>query len=205
MIKPSTDRQNGEEKGSLTPGDWERGALELIAEKGVAAMRVEPLARRLGITKGSFYWHFSGRDKLLSQALERWEQHDRQQLRQSLTVSTAPMERLKDFVWRTSRQTFTHRVYTALCSAPEHPCVRPVLQRVTARRIRYLASALVELGLSEREAGHRANLMYSTYVGYLQLQALALAADQDDPSYDEYVQHVIETLIRPGIRTEQVP
>jgi len=60
----------------LSADDWARAALELIAEQGVAAVAVEPLARRLGVTKGSFYWHFRSRDALLQAAIERWEQED---------------------------------------------------------------------------------------------------------------------------------
>src|SRR3546814_18257468 len=47
-----------ERKGRLSAEDWAQAALDLIAEHGVAAVAVEPLARRLGVTKGSFYWHF---------------------------------------------------------------------------------------------------------------------------------------------------
>ncbi|MEE4305121.1 MAG: TetR/AcrR family transcriptional regulator [Wenzhouxiangella sp.] len=195
MAKSSTDNSGSGEKASLTPADWEQEALALIAEKGIAALRVEPLARRLGITKGSFYWHFPGRDELLSKALARWEQQDRQHLRLSLSAGSAPAERLADFVWRTSRQTLTHRIYVALCASPDHPCIGPVLRRVTERRIKYLAGALEELGLPTTEARHRANLMYSSYVGYLQLQAQGLVPDKDEPDFDAYVQHVIETLI----------
>ena len=45
------------ERTTLTAADWEREALEMIGERGVGALAVEPLARRMGITKGSFYWH----------------------------------------------------------------------------------------------------------------------------------------------------
>lgn len=195
MVKSSSEHSAGGEKASLTPADWEQEALALIAEKGIAALRVEPLARRLGITKGSFYWHFPGRDELLAKALARWEQQDRQHLRLSLSAGSAPADRLADFVWRTSRQTLTHRIYVALCATPDHPCIRPVLRRVTERRIKYLAGALEELGLAGTDARHRANLMYSSYVGYLQLQAQGLVPDKDEPDFDAYVQHVIETLI----------
>ena len=41
--------------------DWTRAALEVIAAEGVGGVKVEPLANRLGITKGSFYWHFTDR------------------------------------------------------------------------------------------------------------------------------------------------
>src|SRR5690606_7033358 len=57
----------------LSAADWAQAALDVIAEQGVSAVAVEPLARRLGVTKGSFYWHFPSRDALLQAALERWE------------------------------------------------------------------------------------------------------------------------------------
>lgn len=195
MIKSSVSKPDGGEKVPLTPADWEQAALVLIAEKGLGALRVEPLARRLGITKGSFYWHFSSRNDLLVRSLERWEQQDRAHLKMSLSAGSAPAERLADFVWRTSRQTLTHRVYAALCALPDDARIGPVLRRVTQRRLTHLSAALEELGLSGVEARHRASLMYSSYVGYLQLQAQRLVPDKDEPEFDTYVQHVIETLI----------
>src|SRR5215468_4942191 len=54
---------------TLTAADWAQAALQLIAEAGLGALTVEALAARLGVTKGSFYWHFSGRSDLLAAAL----------------------------------------------------------------------------------------------------------------------------------------
>jgi len=58
---------------TLTAADWAEAALQLIAEAGLGGLTVDTLARRLGVTKGSFYWHFKGRQELLAAALERWE------------------------------------------------------------------------------------------------------------------------------------
>src|SRR5258708_478313 len=58
----------------LTRDDWITAALRAIADGGLAAVGVEPLAARLGATKGSFYWHFENRDALLEAAIRRWEQ-----------------------------------------------------------------------------------------------------------------------------------
>ncbi|MFU8831404.1 MAG: TetR/AcrR family transcriptional regulator [Wenzhouxiangella sp.] len=195
MSDVTPSNRSGTDRATLTPADWEQAALELMAEKGVSALGVEPLARRLGITKGSFYWHFPGRDELLGRALERWESQDRYHLKLALSADMQPAERLSQFVWRTSRQTLTHRIYLALCAAPNHPRVGPVLKRVTSRRIKYLAAAFEELGLSSQQARQRANLVYSSYVGYLQLQAQALVPDRDESEFNDYVQHVIETLV----------
>ncbi|MEM9456706.1 MAG: TetR/AcrR family transcriptional regulator [Myxococcota bacterium] len=51
---------------------WIEAAVALLGERGVEAIRVEPLARRLGVTKGSFYWHFTDRAELLTAVLEQW-------------------------------------------------------------------------------------------------------------------------------------
>ncbi|MGH3388225.1 MAG: TetR family transcriptional regulator, partial [Actinomadura sp.] len=45
-----------ERKTRLSRADWANAALEAIAEGGLAAVAIEPLATRLGTTKGSFYW-----------------------------------------------------------------------------------------------------------------------------------------------------
>ncbi len=195
MSNSTPANRSSTERNRLTPADWEQAALELIAEKGISALAVEPLARRLGITKGSFYWHFPGKHELLERALERWENQDRYHLKLALGADLAPAERLSQFVWRTSRQTLTHRIYTALCAAPNDSRVGPVLKRVTSRRIQQLGAAFEELGLDAHAARQRANLVYSSYVGYLQLQAQGLVPDRDEPEFDSYVQHVIETLV----------
>ncbi len=195
MTKSTPASRPGSDRVTLTPIDWEQAALELIADQGVSALGVEPLARRLDITKGSFYWHFSGRDDLLERALARWENQDRFHLQQSLSVDSLPADRLAEFVWRTSRQTLTHRIYVALCAMPNDPRIGPVIKRVTARRIKYLGNAFGELGLSEQDARHRANLVYSSYVGYLHLQAQGLVPDKDEPDFKDYVRHVIDSLV----------
>jgi AcrR family transcriptional regulator len=195
MSRSTPAKSTASDRATLTPDDWEQAALELIADQGLSALGVEPLARRLGITKGSFYWHFSGRDDLLGRALARWETQDRIHLDQSLIADDRPAERLAQFVWRTSRQTLTHRICVALCAMPNDAQVGPVIKRVTTRRINYLAAAFTELGLPPDDARHRATLVYSSYVGYLHLQAQGLVADKDEPAFDAYVGHVIETLV----------
>jgi AcrR family transcriptional regulator len=52
----------------LTRQDWIDAALEALETGGVPAVAVEPLASRLGVTKGSFYWHFKDRNELLATA-----------------------------------------------------------------------------------------------------------------------------------------
>jgi len=57
----------------LARKDWLRAARLALLRGGVEAVRVEKLARSLGVTKGSFYWHFKDRDELLELLLREWE------------------------------------------------------------------------------------------------------------------------------------
>jgi AcrR family transcriptional regulator len=65
---------SGRRRGSdsLTRDDWISGAWDMLGESGLDGVRIEPLARRLGVTKGSFYWHLKGREELLEALLGRW-------------------------------------------------------------------------------------------------------------------------------------
>ena len=56
----------------LNRGAWLREALEVLRESGIDHVKVEPLAKRLGVTKGSFYWHFKDRADLLRALPEHW-------------------------------------------------------------------------------------------------------------------------------------
>jgi AcrR family transcriptional regulator len=58
---------------SLHPGDWLNAAFTRLSEQGIDAVRIEVLARDLGVSKGSFYWHFRDRGDLLEKMLSRWE------------------------------------------------------------------------------------------------------------------------------------
>lgn len=192
---PITTSSTAPEKTTLSASDWEQAALELIAEKGVSSLAVEPLARRLGITKGSFYWHFASRDELLEQALKRWERRDLEHLARSLDADQPAADRLAAFILRTSRQNRSHQIHAALCAASDHPRVKPVVERITQRRIDYLSKAFCELGMDEAAARHRARLTYTSYVGYIQLQIRGMAPERGSEEFEDYVRHAIETLL----------
>jgi AcrR family transcriptional regulator len=183
------------ERMTLTADDWAREALELIAEQGVQALAVEPLARRMGITKGSFYWHFSGRDALLQRALSRWEEHDSRNLNSALGEIDHPRDRLVSFFRRVGKEKLTHEVYSELCAAAGHAQVEPVLERVAERRMEHLSAAFEELGMDPVGARNQARLTYSVYLGFLQLQRQNQTPSLSSEEFDAYIEHVIKTLI----------
>jgi len=105
----------------LSADDWAQAALDLIAEQGVSAVAVEPLARRLGVTKGSFYWHFPSRDALLQAALERWEAVEQESIFGSLEQVADPRERLRALFQLVGHEVKPHIIYSELLKALDHP------------------------------------------------------------------------------------
>ena len=184
----------------LCATDWERGALEMIAEEGVGALAVEALARRLGVTKGSFYWHFKNREALLEAALNRWEADDTRELQRHIgAAGEDPRERLDALFRWVSGETQSHRIYAALLQALDHPQVKPMMTRVSQRRMDLLVLAFRQAGLDHDAARHRARLTYAAYVGFLQLNLTLELPHLSHDQYDAYVEHVIEALVpRPG-------
>ncbi|MGI5127181.1 TetR family transcriptional regulator [Pseudonocardia sp. CA-107938] len=175
----------------LSATDWTAAALDALADGGLAAIAVEPLAARLGATKGSFYWHFANRDALIAATLERWESHDTEDV--IALVDTAPpgLPRLKALIGGAvgTRVGEAARVELALLATAHHPLVAPVLARVTRRRLGYLTERFVELGFSAEEAARRGLLAYTSYLGLAQL-AHATPGEADlSPAY-------LDTMIR---------
>src|SRR5690606_32728838 len=177
----------------LSAADWAQAALDVIAEQGVSAVAVEPLARRLGVTKGSFYCHLPSRDALLQAALERWEEVEQEQVFGSLEDVPDPRERLRQLFQLVGHETKQHAIYSELLRALEHPAVGPVIQRVSQRRQDYLTASFRQAGLGRIAAINRARLTYAAYVGFLQLRPQQPKMTHEE--FEEYLEHVINTLI----------
>lgn len=154
---------------TLTAADWAEAALQLIAEKGLGALTINALAQRLGVTKGSFYWHFKGRDDLLSAALAHWERRATTDAIRGLNAVADHRLRLELMLRAASQLPRSRSLYAALAEAAEDPTVRGVLNRVASARITYLEAAYTKLGFSQPLARNYALLAYAAYRGLLQL------------------------------------
>ena len=154
----------------LTRDDWITAALVAIADGGLAAVGVEPLAARLGATKGSFYWHFENRDALLGAAISRWEQETTTDVVAEITAARdAPASQFRRLVAGVIERAEQDRVGPALLASAAHPAVAPVLERVTAARLDLITVVFRRLGFTEAQARRRALLAYSSYLGHGQL------------------------------------
>lgn len=189
---------------SLAPSDWAEAALKALAGGGVAAVAVEPLAKALETTKGSFYWHFADRNALLVATLELWELRDTERVIAAIDESQDVLTRLRNLL----RLAFTSvqdgsagtagTVELALQASASNPLVATTLLRVTDRRLAALTGLYTELGLSRAQARDRGLLAYSAFLGHAQLAHATPGLLPKGRAFATHVEQAIEALVNVG-------
>lgn len=153
----------------LSPKDWVDAAMAVLVDRGIDHVRVDVLAKNLGVTRGSFYWHFRDREDLLRRVLQSWSERTTAQLTERLKQArTNPLEQLQDLA------SLPHRGRAAAKAARIELAIRAwarrdaeaadVLQASDAARIGYHQQVFEALGFAEADAAARAYLLYGSEV-----------------------------------------
>lgn len=171
---------------------WEEAALDAFERGGAAAVAVEPLARALGVTKGSFYWHYENRQALLAAAVARWERLHVDAPLDAAAGIADPRRRLDALLGAASSK--PPSIFLKMLEGVGEPVVQAAVARAAERRVAFLERAFADLGLTPAKAHRQALLAYSAYVG----RAL-LTRDAPDLIGDErrVARHIAQQLIPP--------
>ncbi len=191
---------------ALTAEDWLRAAIAASAEKGVGAIAVEPLAKKLGVTKGSFYWHFKNRLALLEAVLAKWEEACTEAIIASAERIAEPRARLLQLFDDALTEAppsgasswaalYSRAFEQALSDAAEDPVVKPFVRRVAERRVDYAEACYGALGFAPDEAQQRALLAYAAYSGTMRLMREVPSRMPRGEAYARYREHLKRTLI----------
>ena len=153
----------------LSPDDWIAAAFRALGRGGLSAVRVEPLARDLGVSKGSFYWHFKDLPSLLQVMLTQWEDQATERIIQlAEAASPDPVDRLVHLAeMATGDPDQPHGGFQTEAAirdwARHDPAAAAVQARVDRRRLAYLAAAFDAAGRPEPLA--RARILMAALVG----------------------------------------
>ena len=160
-------------KPALGKPDWLSAALDALVAGGPQAVKVERLARGLGVTKGSFYWHFANRHELLLAALDLWERVATDQVIASLDAAdSAPADRITALMHEALSGEGLPIERALLSAAATHTETGAVYARVSARRLAYVERLFRDHGLDGDEARDAATSLYAEFVGIVQLAPL---------------------------------
>ena len=173
-VKPSTTKSGtrtskGGARAPLDPDRWVDAAIDVLAKEGVNGLRVESIAKRCGVTKGSFYWHFRDRQALLDAVLTRWKDgrirdiekttavqpgQERDQLQYAIEVYGASRNRKGMAIELAVRDWARHDVEAAR-----------IVEEVDLYRLECTRRLFVATGMSDAEAKSRSLLLYACVFG----------------------------------------
>ncbi len=176
--------------------DWVKMASRRLALAGSEAVAVEPLAKAMGVTKGSFYWHFADRPALLEAVIAEWEAKATAPLLERLSRSGRdPAERLAALLHTVAAEGKGSLDPAMRAWAHGEPRAAAAVGRVDAARLAYIAGEFRALGFGAAAAWTRARLLYLHLLG-----EHALAFGPADASLEERLseaRRVLALLLAP--------
>ena len=147
----------------LTAQDWVDFALTTLAREGFNALKADVLARKLGVSRGSFYWHFRNLGTFHARVIEHWKQAATEAIIADLERYDSREERL-DALLRRIGQGGALEVGMRTWAVNNADAAR-ALSDIDRRRREYIERLLVEAGIAQPLAATRAQLLYWTHLG----------------------------------------
>jgi AcrR family transcriptional regulator len=182
-------------RNALQPRDWILAATRVLAEGGVDAVSVEGIAKQLGASKGSFYWHFADRRALLDAVFDLWEREGTADLIERARNTEDPVEGLR----RLTQDTLdaeTNGIDVAQTEAAirawasRDPVIGARFARVENDRTAFLANQIVAIGYDPNTALRLSKIMHLTVIGLFAARASGSALAED-----ETLTFIVEKLI----------
>lgn len=178
----------------LDPERWVDEAIDVLAKEGVTGLRVEVLAKRCGVTKGSFYWHFKDRQALLNAVLEQWKIGRIRDIEKTTSVTAGDEQQQLRYaieVYGASRNQKGMSIELAVRDWARHDAsAAAVVEAVDLYRLECTRKLFVASGMSDAEAKSRSLLLYACVFG---LSLMHYAHFDDDLS--QLKQRIAERII----------
>ena len=155
-----------------TEDGWIAAAYDMLIEGGVEAVKILPLAKRLRLSRTSFYWHFQDREALLAALVKHWQDKNTGNLiRQTeLPAPTIAAALLNLFDCWISPALFDSRLEAAMRDwARTDAALGEAFADADARRTTAIRAMFERHGFGGDEADIRASAIYLTQVGYIAL------------------------------------
>ncbi|CAN7652328.1 TetR family transcriptional regulator [Bradyrhizobium sp. LjRoot220] len=149
----------------LSAQDWLDQGLKTLAKSGFTALKAEPLAKAMGVSRGSFYWHFADISAFHAAILKRWREIAAEQIIAGVEAVSADKNPLEVLLRRVfgARLALENAVRTW---ASVDPAARTAVQAIDRRRLGYVERLLTQSGLPAAVARARAQILYWAFLGF---------------------------------------
>jgi len=161
-------KQSEPDNRRLSREDWINGAVAFLAQHSVGTLRLDSLVKQMGVTKGSFYWHFASREKLLDAVLESWQTRMIRDVEVWLeSAAGSPADRVRRLlrIGISARPDVPGGPFELSLRdwARRDARVAKIVMGVDAERLRIVKNLYLEMGLAADQAEAQA-LLHMTFV-----------------------------------------
>jgi AcrR family transcriptional regulator len=152
----------------LAKQDWINAATATLKKCGVDKVKVDPIAKELNVSRGSFYWHFNKRQDLLDAVLNNWQQTTTQdvidQLEDAVMPANQRLEKLLTLAFTSSSNNLATEQAIRAWGLSDQTASK-VIQQVDNKRVEYIYRLLLDMNVAELMAMQFARVIYYTRVG----------------------------------------
>lgn len=148
--------------------DWLKFALTTLINKGPEALKIEPLCKLKGVSKGSFYHHFKNRNDFIDQLMLYWFEKMTLDFISQANLQSSPLERLEQLDKIISGSNIEAEMHIRAWALKE-PKIAQHLSKIDTQRQHYLANCYVDLGMQQETAQDVATMAYSSFIGLQQI------------------------------------
>lgn len=162
----------------LTAADWIDFALSTLAKEGFEALKADVLAQKLGVSRGSFYWHFADLGAFHSRVIDAWREIATEAIIAEIGRHPAPGDRLEALLRRAFGVGAVLEARMRIWADSNADAAR-ALAEIDGRRLAYLEELVTEAGIGRPLAATRARLLYWSYLGAAMSRAVLSGEDLD--------------------------
>ena len=149
-----------------TKEDWIRMGIDILSEQGIDSVKVETMARQLGVSKGSYYGYFKNREDFLQAMLDHWADiFTNQVLRNIGNIEGTLGEKLQKLLYMVDDSRLDSLETPMYAWAFTDPKAKKVFMRVIKERLIFLANLFLDGGFSQQQAKKRANMVHHYMAG----------------------------------------
>jgi AcrR family transcriptional regulator len=150
----------------LSTGDWVNAGLKALARDGFTAVKADQIAKRLTVSRGSFYWHFADTAAFQKAVMQRWRDVAAESVIRDLESLSTASERLPHLL-RVAFDADTALEIAMRAWASSDTRARALVRSVDDRRLAYLERILKDGGVAADHVRPRAQILYWTYLGFV--------------------------------------
>jgi AcrR family transcriptional regulator len=146
----------------LTREQWVDAGLKALARQGFTALKADLMAKELGVSRGSFYWHFADLDSFHRAVTERWQVRATEWIMADID-RLLPQQRLPALLFRAFHTDVSLEMAIRAWAFSAEP-VRDAVAQVDAMRLDYTGDLLAAEGVPAEPS--KAKMIYWTYLGF---------------------------------------